>query len=97
MAKKAEIIPSAPALTPLETDWTKPVQYRAWFLPYNLGTGVNHVFILGGHIATGVQVSGLVRSIELHPNGCVHVKVELAGTSGQFKYITVKEGHGEQL
>jgi hypothetical protein len=80
-----------------DTDWSKPVEYRAWFLPYNVGTGVDHVFIVGGHVATGVQVSGIVRSIALHPNGCVHVRVEVGGKGGVCKYITVKEGHGEQL
>jgi hypothetical protein len=80
-----------------DTDWSKPVEYRAWFLPYNVGTGVDHVFIVGGHVATGVQVSGVVRSIALHPNGCVHVRIEVGGKGGAFKYITVKEGHGEQL
>lgn len=87
-------LPSAPP----ETDWSKPVEYRAWFLPYFVGTGVDHVLTVGGHVATGVQVSGIVQSIALHPNGWVHVRVEIGGKgSGACKYITLKEGHGEQL
>jgi hypothetical protein len=100
MTKKNLSDASAVARTvdlPLETDWSKPVEYRAWFLPYMVGTGVDHVFMIGSHVATGVQVSGTIRAITLHPNGCVHVKVELSGMAGQYKYITVKEGHGEQL
>jgi hypothetical protein len=93
----ASMVGPAPVAAPPDTDWSKPVEYRAWFLPYNVGTGVDHVFILGGHVATGVQVSGVVKAITLHPNGCVHVRVEVGGKGGVCKYITVKEGHGEQL
>lgn len=102
MAKKTNLAVAATAEEPgealveqpKEPDWTKEVEMRVWFLPYNLGTGVDHVFIIGGAVATGVAVSGVVKRITWMPNGTVRVAVKMGEDT---KYILVREGHGEML
>jgi hypothetical protein len=99
MAKKTNLAVAATAEElgdalerPAEPDWAHEVEMSSWWLPYNLGAGVDHAFFIGSSIATGSAISGIVQRITWMPNGTVRVVVKM-GT--ETRYLIVKEGHGE--
>ena len=74
-----------PAETPTKLTITKPkikwtddegIALRGFWLPRPMPSNGNQSIVVGGHFASGLRVSGIVKSITLLPTQIVRVLVE---------------------
>lgn len=84
-------------------DGSKPIELEYYYLPYNLGTLVQHQITVDGAVNDGCKVGGICRRIVLYPGGVAVAEVECGRLPGMLnseqktrtEYIVLTGGHGK--
>lgn len=96
-AALAQVEPAAPEPPPAAPDLTGATDLRGWWLPYIIAVSGSQSFMLGSHLTSGTDVSGIVRRVAITPAGVCWVGIEQVGPDNRgkpLKWMIFLEGHG---